>query len=207
MSYYLALISPTDSPIYETYLTSSKPHNQIASSSTSTFPSWSTFPAFNQAQHTQSQQQSQSQAQSKSNTAAPSVPPKDPFPPQFLGTPGTRPPNHTANSSSSQLPSGPPQGIEKHVLQMIAFSSLDIVEEVMGSTGSMYLKMVDKVNEWNVSAFVAPAGEFEVIGSHISTSTQSGSSHTQITPHLGLSWVSRHGSPYDKPKPISSALT
>jgi hypothetical protein len=163
MSYYLALISPTDSPIYETHLTSSKPHNQIASSSTSNFPSWSTFPAFNQAQHVQAQQQSQAQSQVKPGQPLPTpiVPPKDPFPPQFLGTPGTRPLNHPSSSSSSQPPQGPPQGIEKHVLQMIAFSSLDIVEEVMGSTGSMYLKMVDKVNEWNVSAFVAPAGEFQ----------------------------------------------
>lgn len=44
-------------------------------------------------------------------------------------------------------------------MQMIAFSSLDIVEDVMVGTGSMYLKMIDKFNEWNVSAFVAPSGE------------------------------------------------
>lgn len=44
-------------------------------------------------------------------------------------------------------------------MQMIAFSSLDIVEDVMVGTGSMYLKMIDRFNEWNVSAFVAPSGE------------------------------------------------
>jgi hypothetical protein len=162
MSYYLVLISPTDSPIYETHLSSSKPHNQIASSSTSTFPSWSPFP---KTAHHQSQSSlSSPSGNHNNNTGSSQVPNKDPFPPQFLGGPGVRP-------SSSSIPSvgslaGPPQGIEKHVLQMIAFSSLDVVEDVMYSSsaagvsgGNMYLRSVDKVNEWNVSAFVGPAGK------------------------------------------------
>lgn len=153
MAYYLALISPSDSPIYETYLSSSKPHNQIASSSTSTFPSWSSFPTFNQQQQ-QQQPGVSSSSNVNANPNAPALPPKDPFPPQFLGGPGT-----SSKPNPVGLERPPPQGVEKHVMQMIAFSSLDIVEDVMVGTGSMYLKMVDKFNEWNVSAFVAPSGE------------------------------------------------
>ncbi|KAH8084133.1 Sedlin [Filobasidium floriforme] len=151
MAYYLALISPSDSPIYETYLTSSKPHNQIASSSTSTFPSWSSFPTFNNNQHN-----AQPSSASASAGQPPAIPPKDPFPPQFLGGPGT-PSKPTSGAIPNNLTGQPPQGVEKHVMQMIAFSSLDIVEDVMVGTGSMYLKMIDKFNEWNVSAFVAPS--------------------------------------------------
>ena len=153
MAYYLALISPSDSPIYETYLTSSKPHNQIASSSTSTFPSWSSFPTFNNNQHN-----AQPLSASASAGQPPAIPPKDPFPPQFLGGPGT-PSKPTSGAIPNNLTGQPPQGVEKHVMQMIAFSSLDIVEDVMVGTGSMYLKMIDRFNEWNVSAFVAPSGE------------------------------------------------
>ena len=86
------------------------------------------------------------------------MPSKDPFPPQFLGGPGT-PSKPTASNLNLGPDRPPPQGVEKHVMQMIAFSSLDIVEDVMVGTGSMYLKMIDKFNEWNVSAFVAPSGE------------------------------------------------
>lgn len=151
MAYYLALISPTDSPIYEAHLNSSKPHNQIISSSTSTFPSWSSFPAFGHRDNPSS-----TTVSSQSSSNAPQVPAKDPFPPQLLGGTGTNSLSVPASSATTNRP----QGVEKHVLQMIAFSSLDIIEDVMQGTGSLYLKNVDRFNEWNVSALVVPCGEF-----------------------------------------------
>jgi len=48
---------------------------------------------------------------------------------------------------------------------MIGNASLDVIEEVMRRESGMYLKCVDRVNEWNVSAFVT-AGNLKMILLH-----------------------------------------
>ncbi|KAI5479893.1 hypothetical protein MNV49_002451 [Pseudohyphozyma bogoriensis] len=46
----------------------------------------------------------------------------------------------------------------RHVMQLVAHASLDVVEDVMWSNGGMYLKNVDKFQEWTVSAWLTPGG-------------------------------------------------
>ncbi|WVQ75838.1 hypothetical protein IAR50_005471 [Cryptococcus sp. DSM 104548] len=53
MSFYLAIVSPTDSPLYQLSFSSSRPPAPSAASpSSSSFPSWSTFTAPNGADNT-----------------------------------------------------------------------------------------------------------------------------------------------------------
>ncbi|KWU47054.1 Sedlin, partial [Rhodotorula sp. JG-1b] len=52
----------------------------------------------------------------------------------------------------------------RHVMQLVAHASLDVVEDVQWTNGAMrlstarYLKSIDKFHEWTVSVWLTPGG-------------------------------------------------
>lgn len=134
MSFYLAIVSPLDIPLYETQFqssSSSTPSTQTTSTGTG-FPSWSSFTTSSGA-------------------------------------------DLNADNQTMFTPAQPTQGggIERHLAQMVAFASLDSVDELLEGTGNLYvmslgmssililvryLKSVDRHNQWIASAFIATSG-------------------------------------------------
>lgn len=122
MSFYLVLVSQLDAPIYESTFTSSKPNAAATIQSGSTFPVWSSLT-------------SSSPATPTANRSL--VPSPRPASAQAITTTTTP----TDLGSRAMLGSKPGSGIngssDKHVLQMIAHASLDVVEEITVGTGSL----------------------------------------------------------------------
>ncbi|KAK8847629.1 hypothetical protein IAR55_005488 [Kwoniella newhampshirensis] len=130
MSFYLAIVSPLDSPLYELAFPSAKPPPpNSASSSTSSFPSWSTFTASNGADLA---------AEAPSNKVGGNL-----------------------GLLNGDTKTGPER--DRAMCQMIAHKSLDNIEEMMEGTGTLYLKSIDRHNEWTVSAFIATSVKFVLL--------------------------------------------
>ncbi|SCV72111.1 BQ2448_4805 [Microbotryum intermedium] len=131
MSYYLVLVGTLDNPLYETYLTSTK----SASSTILSVPVVSSgspatsFSIFGSLSPNPN-------TSSNNNNHAPQPPSNN----TFVGY------GHKSG----------PQG--RHVMQLVAHASLDVVEDVQWTNGAMYLKSIDKFQEWTISVWITPGG-------------------------------------------------
>jgi len=61
-----------------------------------------------------------------------------------------------STASGKAIPTTIGGGQDRHVVQMIANASLDVIEDTVRTNAAMYLRAVDKFNEWTISAFVTP---------------------------------------------------
>lgn len=113
MSFYLALVSPLDSPLFELPFTSSRPAAPPSSTNntTSSFPSWSTFTGSNGSDLTPAES-----TKAVGGNLALVV--------GYGGAGG----------------GGGGGGGDKWLCQMVVHKSLDNVEEVMEGTGSLWVQ-------------------------------------------------------------------
>ncbi|PWN30357.1 Sedlin [Jaminaea rosea] len=182
MSYYFVIVGTRDNPLYTADL-ASKP---AASSGPSSFFSSSSSSASSASQSTAQTSAASDEASSSANGGSGGI-----F--GFGGSLGlgalagglsSRGGGTTGGSQTSARPSSSSataaghdasgqKGIgfgrynDKHVLQMIAHSSLDVVEDKQFANGAMYMKSMDRINEWTTSAFLVPGNiKFLILHEH-----------------------------------------
>ncbi|CDZ96518.1 TRAPP 20 K subunit [Phaffia rhodozyma] len=136
MASYLVLVGPLDNPLSEHTFPSNRSSplpTSSTNSSTSSLPSSSAFPSWS----------------SQASTVSPIT---SPFGANAASLAGVKELGRKMGTGQGGYDDG-------HLRQMVAHSSLDLIENAMGG-GSMYYKNIDRYNEWTVSAFVAPNIKF-----------------------------------------------
>ncbi len=132
MSYYLAVVSPLDSPLYEAQFATSKQAAIAGASSTGGFPSWSSLTgggAGNASPSASTHSQAQQAARGRRGEPLSSSLLSGPSSPGVQG--------RTAQGSGA----GSSGNGQRHVLQMIAHSSLDVVEDYMTNNGNLWVSL------------------------------------------------------------------
>ena len=125
MSFYLAIVSPLDAPLYELSFQSQKPTSSTpnqGSGGSSTFPSWSSFTSVSGSTNGDSSNNS-------NNSSSGDLQPT-------LGQQGG---GGKLGGQLGLISNSAGPVLERHLAQMIAFSALDSVDEVIESTGSLYV--------------------------------------------------------------------
>ncbi|GAA5975497.1 hypothetical protein JCM11641_004287 [Rhodosporidiobolus odoratus] len=96
-------------------------------------------------------------SQASQSTSSPAVPSSYSI---FGALPATGTPQPGASQAGvggvGYGPKGGPNG--QHVMQLVAHASLDVVGDVQWTNGGMYLKSIDKFQEWTISAWLTPGG-------------------------------------------------
>ncbi|GAA5835723.1 hypothetical protein JCM3766R1_005832 [Sporobolomyces carnicolor] len=139
MSYYLVLVGTVDNPLYESYLTSAK-------ASSSTTISITSPPATTDATLTATTPRGATYASSPTSFS-------------IFGAPTAAAATGTTAATTAGVGYGHKTGPNgKHVMQLVAHASLDVVEDVQWTNGAMYLKSIDKFHEWTVSVWLTPGG-------------------------------------------------
>ncbi|GAA5962599.1 hypothetical protein JCM8115_002136 [Rhodotorula mucilaginosa] len=137
MSYYLVLVGTLDNPLYEATLASSKATSSTPAASAST-------------------------ASPNLGVHSPAVPTSFSIfgAPQSGSTPNAAAvARGGAGGSGATIGYGQKTGPDgRHVMQLVAHASLDVVEDVQWTNGAMYLKSIDKFHEWTVSVWLTPGG-------------------------------------------------
>ena len=131
MSFYLAIVSPTDSPLFETQFSTSR----NTSTSTQSFPTWSTFTSPNGSDLGPSggAGYAPSHAGSGGGTGAGSAEPGPGNTGVAAGVEG----KIGGNMGLLMVPGSRSGDGERHLMQMVVHKSLDSVDEVVDTTGSL----------------------------------------------------------------------
>ncbi|SGY21420.1 BQ5605_C016g08235 [Microbotryum silenes-dioicae] len=187
MSYYLVLVGTLDNPLYETYLTSTKSASSTilsvpVVSSGAPATSFSIFGSL--------------PPNPNSNSTSTSNPNKPPPPPPSLPT-GTQPtPSQNNNTFVGYGHKSGPQG--RHVMQLVAHASLDVVEDVQWTNGAMYVGIIPLFCESSfLAVLILPGHQVPQIDRQVSRMDNlrldhTGSTESFLTVPIGVKLILLH---------------
>lgn len=74
------------------------------------------------------------------------------------------------NAASASATAAGTKRKQRYELQMIAHSSLDTIEDTLITSPYLYLKSIDRIQEYTTSAFVVPGSKFSPLLYRMSSS-------------------------------------
>ncbi|PWZ02023.1 Sedlin [Testicularia cyperi] len=163
MSYYLTLIGTRDNPLYETEIVS-KTNSSGSTASTSSFFSSVTSSVTSSSSSSNAAANSAGTGVGQPSTDASLIGAPSGSSvfggllarlPTSAGTGLSSTPSSVAQASNLPTSQGSKRR-HKYELQMIAHSALDTIEDAQATSGYLYLKSIDRIQEFTTSCFVVP---------------------------------------------------